>query len=65
MIEKLLTVLGLMKKMDYTTCVAKTMTLLLFHNYAKIRFSHDAAFMSWCIKVFVLLAPYVCFHIFS
>ena len=22
-------------------------------------------FMSWCIKFFVLLAPYVCFHIFS
>ena len=21
--------------------------------------------MSWCIKIFVLLAPYVCFHIFS
>ena len=21
--------------------------------------------MSWCINVFVLLAPYVCFHIFS
>ena len=22
-------------------------------------------FMSWCLKYFVLLAPYVCFHIFS
>ena len=22
-------------------------------------------FMSWCLKIFVLLAPYVCFHIFS
>ena len=22
-------------------------------------------FMFWCIKFFVLLAPYVCFHIFS
>ena len=21
-------------------------------------------FMSWCLKFFVLLAPYVCFHIF-
>ena len=21
--------------------------------------------MFWCIKIFVLLAPYVCFHIFS
>ena len=21
--------------------------------------------MSWCLKYFVLLAPYVCFHIFS
>ena len=21
--------------------------------------------MSWCLKFFVLLAPYVCFHIFS
>ena len=22
-------------------------------------------FMSWCLILFVLLAPYVCFHIFS
>ena len=22
-------------------------------------------FMSWCLKIFVLLAPFVCFHIFS
>ena len=22
-------------------------------------------FMSWCLNFFVLLAPYVCFHIFS
>ena len=22
-------------------------------------------FMSWCLKFFVLLVPYVCFHIFS
>ena len=22
-------------------------------------------FMSWCLKFFVLLAPYVCYHIFS
>ena len=22
-------------------------------------------FMSWCLKFFVLLAPYVCFHIFN
>ena len=21
--------------------------------------------MSWCLKFFVLLAPYVCFHVFS
>ena len=21
--------------------------------------------MSWCLKFFVLLAPYVCFHIFN
>ena len=21
--------------------------------------------MSWCLMIFVLLAPYVCFHIFS
>ena len=21
--------------------------------------------MSWCLKCFVLMAPYVCFHIFS
>ena len=23
------------------------------------------ALMSWCLKFFVLLAPYVCFHIFN
>ena len=22
-------------------------------------------FMSWCLNIFVLLAPYVCFHVFS
>ena len=22
-------------------------------------------FVSWCLKFFVLLAPYVCYHIFS
>ena len=27
--------------------------------------SGSFCFMSWCLKVFVLLAPYVCFHIFS
>ena len=27
--------------------------------------SGSFCFMSWCLKFFVLLAPYVCFHIFS
>ena len=25
----------------------------------------SGCFMSWCLKFFMLLAPYVCFHIFS
>ena len=27
--------------------------------------SGSFCFLSWCLKFFVLLAPYVCFHIFS
>ena len=31
----------------------------------KLRCGGSFCFMSWCLGFFVLLAPYVCFHIFS
>ena len=36
------------------------LSLSCFKNVVK-----HSCFMSWCLKFFVLLAPYVCFHIFS
>ena len=45
--------------------------LLVFRNFVLLivpsRYfcGGSFCFMSWCIKFFVLLAPYVCFHIFS
>ena len=45
---------------------AELITLISRLGHSESYFcSGSFCFMSWCLKFFVLLAPYVCFHIFS
>ena len=36
-----------------------------FQKHSKAFCGDSYCFMSWCLNMFVLLAPYVCYHIFS